>query len=129
MDWRCRSGRHEEFPEAPEFAIARKQARSALEKRSPWWRAGLAVAKTRASSDRGLPIYYCIHIDAIRGHQAMPIQRGPRPQPESYERERAARMICRNPNRPRTQLAATTAPINAPMIPRTAASLPVRYKF
>jgi hypothetical protein len=64
-------GRYEEFPEAPEFAIARQQARSVLEKRSLWWQTGLAAVETRGSSNRGLPIYYCIHIDEISGHQAM----------------------------------------------------------
>src|ERR1700730_15287973 len=50
-------------------------------------------------------------------------------EPDSHERARAARITSRKPNRPRTQLAVTTAPINAPMIPRKATSLPVRYKF
>jgi uncharacterized protein len=65
-------GRYEEFPEAPEFAIARQQARSLLEKRSLWWQTGFAAAETRGNSNPGLPIYYCIHIDHISGHRAMP---------------------------------------------------------
>src|SRR5580704_11224938 len=48
---------------------------------------------------------------------------------ESHECKREARITSRKPNRPRRQLAVTTAPINAPMIPSNATSLPVRYKF
>src|SRR5512137_1825859 len=47
----------------------------------------------------------------------------------SHEWERAARITSMKPNRPSRQLAVTTPPINAPMMPSKAASLPVRYKF
>jgi hypothetical protein len=47
----------------------------------------------------------------------------------SHEWERAARITSMKPNRPRRQLAVTTPPINAPMMPSKATSLPVRYKF
>jgi len=65
-------GHYEEFPEEPEFAIARQQAQSVLEKRSLWWQAGMASAQTRERINHNLPIYYCIHIDEISGHRAMP---------------------------------------------------------
>ena len=48
---------------------------------------------------------------------------------DSYERERAARITSKKPNGPRRQLAVTTPPINAPMMPSNAASVPVRYRF
>jgi len=65
-------GRYEEFPEVAEFAGARQQARSVLEKRSLWWQTGFATAQTRGGINQALPIYYCIHIDEISGHRAMP---------------------------------------------------------
>jgi hypothetical protein len=48
---------------------------------------------------------------------------------DSYERTRAARITSKKPNGPRRQLAVMTPPINAPMMPSNAASVPVRYKF
>jgi hypothetical protein len=38
-------------------------------------------------------------------------------------------MICRKPAGPSSVLAAATPPIKAPMTPRIAASVPVKYKF
>jgi len=43
-----------------------------LEKRSLWWQTGLASAQTRGSFNRDLAVFYCIHIDEISGHRAMP---------------------------------------------------------
>jgi nitroimidazol reductase NimA-like FMN-containing flavoprotein (pyridoxamine 5'-phosphate oxidase superfamily) len=65
-------GRYEEFPDRPEFAEVRKQAQSVLEKRSLWWQAGFAAAQTRGGFNRDLPVFYCIHIEDISGHRAMP---------------------------------------------------------
>ena len=65
-------GHYEEFPEEPEFAIARQQAQSVLEKRSLWWQTGVAAAQTRGAVKQHLSIYYCIHIDEISGHRAIP---------------------------------------------------------
>src|ERR1700677_1176379 len=65
-------GRYEEFPETPEYADRRQQAQSVLEKRSLWWQTGLAGGQTRGSFNRDLAVFYCIHIDEISGHRAMP---------------------------------------------------------
>ena len=65
-------GHYEEFPEVPEFAAARQQAQSMLEKRSLWWQTGVASAQARGRINLDLLIYYCIHIDEISGHRAMP---------------------------------------------------------
>jgi nitroimidazol reductase NimA-like FMN-containing flavoprotein (pyridoxamine 5'-phosphate oxidase superfamily) len=65
-------GRYEEFPDTPEYADRRQQAQSVLEKRSLWWQTGLASAQTRGSFNRDLAVFYCIHIDEISGHRAMP---------------------------------------------------------
>src|ERR1700722_7136411 len=65
-------GRFEEFPDTPEYADKRHQAQVVLEKRSLWWQTGFAAAQTRGQFDRDLPIFYCIHIDELSGHRAMP---------------------------------------------------------
>ena len=65
-------GRYEEFPDTPEYADRRQQAQSVLEKRSLWWQTGLASTQTRGSFNRDLAVFYCIHIDEISGHRAMP---------------------------------------------------------
>jgi nitroimidazol reductase NimA-like FMN-containing flavoprotein (pyridoxamine 5'-phosphate oxidase superfamily) len=65
-------GRYEEFPDTPEYADRRHQAQSVLEKRSLWWQTGFASAQTRGRFNRDLPVFYCIHIDEISGHRAMP---------------------------------------------------------
>ncbi len=65
-------GRYEEFPDTPEYADRRQQAQSVLEKRSLWWQTGFASAQTRGRFNRDLPVFYCIHIDEISGHRAMP---------------------------------------------------------
>ena len=65
-------GRYEEFPDTPEYADRRQQAQSALEKKSLWWQTGFASAQTRGRFNRDLPVFYCIHIEEISGHRAMP---------------------------------------------------------
>lgn len=65
-------GRYEEFPDLPEYASIRQKAQSLLEKRTLWWQAGFAAAQTRARYDRDIPVFYCIQIDEISGHRAMP---------------------------------------------------------
>ena len=65
-------GRYEEFPDTPEYADRRQQAQSVLEKRSLWWQTGFASAQTRGRFNRDLPVFYCIHIDEVSGHRAMP---------------------------------------------------------
>jgi len=65
-------GRYEEFPDRAEYADRRQHAQSVLEKRSLWWQTGLASAQARGSFNPDLPVFYCIHIDEISGHRAMP---------------------------------------------------------
>jgi nitroimidazol reductase NimA-like FMN-containing flavoprotein (pyridoxamine 5'-phosphate oxidase superfamily) len=65
-------GRYEEFPDTPKYVDLRKQAQTALEKRSLWWQTGFASAQTRGSFDRDIPVFYCVHIEEISGHRAAP---------------------------------------------------------
>jgi uncharacterized protein len=65
-------GRYEELPDTPEYSTVRLQAQALLEKRSLWWRTGYAAAQTRHKSGRSIPIFYCIHIEEMTGHRAIP---------------------------------------------------------
>jgi uncharacterized protein len=65
-------GRYEEYPDTPAYAELRKQAQTALEKRSLWWQTGFAAAQTRGKFDRDIPVFYCVHIETISGHRASP---------------------------------------------------------
>lgn len=65
-------GRYEELPDTSEYAQVRAKAQAALEKRSLWWQTGFAAAQTRAKFDRDLPVFYCVHIDEVSGHHAVP---------------------------------------------------------
>jgi hypothetical protein len=37
-----------------------------------WWQTGFAAAQTRGKFDRDIPVFYCIHIEEISGHRALP---------------------------------------------------------
>jgi nitroimidazol reductase NimA-like FMN-containing flavoprotein (pyridoxamine 5'-phosphate oxidase superfamily) len=63
-------GRYEEFPDTPEYSTRRLQAQAQLEKRFLWWQTGFAAAQTRVNLMRGIPVFYCIHIEEISGRRA-----------------------------------------------------------
>jgi uncharacterized protein len=65
-------GRYEELPNKPEYAEARRQAQSLLEKRSLWWQTGYAACQTRGGPKQAESVFYCIHIEEISGHRATP---------------------------------------------------------
>jgi nitroimidazol reductase NimA-like FMN-containing flavoprotein (pyridoxamine 5'-phosphate oxidase superfamily) len=64
-------GRYEELPEKPGYdSKMRQQAEVLLRKRFMWWQTGVAAAQTREQSNRGIPVFYCIHIEKVTGHRA-----------------------------------------------------------
>jgi uncharacterized protein len=65
-------GRYEELPEKPEYTELRRQAQSVLAKRSMWWQTGFAASQSRGGPKPAAPVFYCIHIEEISGHQAAP---------------------------------------------------------
>ena len=65
-------GRYEELPDKPEYAELRQQAYSLLEKRAMWWQTGYAASQSRVEPKPAAPVFYCIHIEEISGHQAAP---------------------------------------------------------
>jgi nitroimidazol reductase NimA-like FMN-containing flavoprotein (pyridoxamine 5'-phosphate oxidase superfamily) len=65
-------GRYEELPDKPEYAALRLHAQCVLEKRAMWWQTGYAAAQARRESKPAGPMFYCIHIEDISGHKAVP---------------------------------------------------------
>ena len=65
-------GRYEELPDKPEYAEARRQAQSVLEKRALWWQTGYAASQSRRGPKPAAPVFYCIHIEDLSGHKATP---------------------------------------------------------
>jgi uncharacterized protein len=65
-------GRYEELPNTPEFRRKREHALVALEKRMFWWRTALAAKQLPTRHKDAEPLFYCIHIDSMTGHRALP---------------------------------------------------------
>src|SRR5262249_29152794 len=65
-------GRYEELTDQPEYAGVRRQAQSVLEKRTMWWQTGSAASQSRLGLKPAAPVFYCIHIEGISGHRAVP---------------------------------------------------------
>jgi nitroimidazol reductase NimA-like FMN-containing flavoprotein (pyridoxamine 5'-phosphate oxidase superfamily) len=65
-------GRYEELPDKPEYGELRRQAQAVLAKRFMWWQTGFAASQSRGGSKPAAPVFYCIHIEEISGHQAAP---------------------------------------------------------
>jgi nitroimidazol reductase NimA-like FMN-containing flavoprotein (pyridoxamine 5'-phosphate oxidase superfamily) len=65
-------GRYEELPDKPEYAVLRLHAQSILEKRAMWWQTGYAASQSRHGKQPATPVFYCIHIEDISGHKAVP---------------------------------------------------------
>ena len=66
------SGRYQAFPNTPEFDLEPRNAKLVLEKRMLWWQTAYAAQQFRAKSQSTEPLFYCIHIDSITGHCAVP---------------------------------------------------------
>jgi nitroimidazol reductase NimA-like FMN-containing flavoprotein (pyridoxamine 5'-phosphate oxidase superfamily) len=67
------SGRYQELPDTPEFAVDRAAAHEALHQRAMWWEyASIPAAEWRRKPGPFLPIFYRIHIDKMTGHRAAP---------------------------------------------------------
>ena len=66
------TGRYQELPNTPELREERQQALMVLEKRMLWWQTAFAakLLPTRHKTDD--PLFFCIHIDSMTGHRAVP---------------------------------------------------------
>jgi hypothetical protein len=65
-------GRYEELSDKPEYIEVRRQAQSVLEKRAMWWQTGYAASQSRRGPKPVAPVFYCIHIEQLSGHKAIP---------------------------------------------------------
>jgi nitroimidazol reductase NimA-like FMN-containing flavoprotein (pyridoxamine 5'-phosphate oxidase superfamily) len=66
------SGRYQELPDTPEFQLERRNAQLVLEKRMLWWQIAYVAEQPRAKSQATAPLFYCINIDSMTGHRAVP---------------------------------------------------------
>ena len=65
------TGRYQELPDTPEHNSERQNCYALLEKRKLWWQIAHATRQLHAPEPFP-PIFYCIHIDAMTGHRAVP---------------------------------------------------------
>lgn len=67
-------GRYQELPDTREFNPVRQRAYASLEKRALWWQTAQAARQLHGSEEEPPipPIFYCIHIEAVTGHCAVP---------------------------------------------------------
>lgn len=65
-------GRYEELPDTREYNSVRQRAYTLLEKRALWWQIARAASQFQGRHKPIPPIFYCIHIEAVTGHRAVP---------------------------------------------------------
>lgn len=65
-------GRYQELPNILEFRPERQNALLALEKRMLWWQTAIAAQQLPTRHQTSEPLFYCIHIDSMTGHRAVP---------------------------------------------------------
>jgi uncharacterized protein len=66
------TGRYQELPNTPEFSSERIHALTILEKRHLWWQTAFATQQLPTRDQNAEPLFYCIHIDSMTGHRAVP---------------------------------------------------------
>jgi nitroimidazol reductase NimA-like FMN-containing flavoprotein (pyridoxamine 5'-phosphate oxidase superfamily) len=64
------TGRYQELP--PELREERQQAVMLLEKRMLWWQTAFAAKQLPTRHKTDDPLFFCIHIDSMTGHRAVP---------------------------------------------------------
>jgi hypothetical protein len=66
------TGQYQELPNTPEFRAERQQALMVLEKRMLWWQTAFAAKQVLPRDITDEPLFYCVHIDSMTGHRAVP---------------------------------------------------------
>ena len=66
------TGRYQELPNTADRGAERLHAIQVLEKRVLWWRTALAAKELPTRHQNADPLFYCIHIDSMTGHRAVP---------------------------------------------------------
>jgi nitroimidazol reductase NimA-like FMN-containing flavoprotein (pyridoxamine 5'-phosphate oxidase superfamily) len=65
-------GRYLEIPNTPEYAKAREEIRSALQKRSLWWQSGYTASQIRRRGKPVVPVFYIIQVEKMSGLRSSP---------------------------------------------------------
>lgn len=66
------TGRYQELPNTPELSSERVHALMVLEKRMLWWQTAFAAKQLPTRHQSPEPLFYCVHIDSVTGHRAVP---------------------------------------------------------
>jgi len=66
------TGRYQELRNTAELSAERLHAQQVLEKRMLWWQTAFAAKQLPSRRESGDPFFYCIHIDSMTGHRAVP---------------------------------------------------------
>lgn len=66
------TGRYEELPDTGEYSSGRSRALASLQKRYFWWQAAYSAQQLGYRKKGASPVLYCIHIDDMTGHSAVP---------------------------------------------------------
>lgn len=65
-------GHYEELPDTPEYKSDRNLAYELFQEHAMWWEPVEFASPHHDAADSLTPIYYCIYIDQVTGHRAMP---------------------------------------------------------
>ena len=65
-------GRYEELPNTPEWQSTRAVAHKLLQKSAMWWEPAYVESCSEGGPRPMVPIFYCIQVDRITGHRALP---------------------------------------------------------
>ena len=63
------SGRYEELPDTPDWAVERTTASALLQRNGLWWEPGIAKTTPRTGERSMLPILFRIHLTGISGRR------------------------------------------------------------
>src|ERR1700758_892033 len=66
------NGWYEELPTSDKFSSERLQAQAALKRRMLWWQTAYAAKQRRKTRESTPPLLFCIHINSMTGHRAVP---------------------------------------------------------
>lgn len=66
------TGRYQELPNSAALGDERRHALLVLEQRALWWQTAFAAQQLPTRHQHADPLVYCIHIDSITGHRAVP---------------------------------------------------------
>ena len=63
------SGRYEELPDTPDWAIERSTASALFQRNAVWWEPGIAKTTLKTGERLMLPVVFRIHLTRITGHR------------------------------------------------------------